>query len=199
MNCPICNKSGRRDNIVRHITTHKNQICTLMCAQNIHKCIESKMPLLFVPKKVLYCLICRKIATTPIGINSMMETYTALHKDCCSAFDTVKKHYVGIESKNILIMDPPTTPTPPPAAADADVAALKKRIADLEDDLEESEALAKDTYDESVIDCRRKNYAVDLLDQIKSVARRIMTDDQISTHGELFEKIQRVCDEEWDD
>lgn len=91
--CILCNKSGRHDNIIRHIATHKKQIHSLMDANNIKHCVDNKLPLLFVRGKIVYCLICHKYSITNMGIKSFVDSYKHLHSKCIGKFDSVSQHY----------------------------------------------------------------------------------------------------------
>jgi hypothetical protein len=195
MNCPICNKKGRHDNIVRHIASHKKEIPSIMKESNIAFCAGAKMPILYLADKCMYCLICRKYALSPVGINSMRETYTYLHKQCMKQFDTVSKHYV-VPEKNAIVFDD-ATPKPLPAAAPpAELETMKKRIADLESELKEAEENAKEALEDSAMETKRKDHVTYLLERLKTSVIAILPPTFDSA---LLGAIDNVLyDDDWD-
>lgn len=219
MDCPICNKRGRADNIKRHIALHKKEICTLMTPANITHCKDATKPVLFIQGKMMYCLICKKLATSPRDITDMCDAYIYTHKNCCKQFHTVARNYIVIDrSKNELIMDPK-----PEILSEAEVdqsfseykstrneivseinevkqsvpnlqadLALIAQVRKLEDMLENAES----AYEKE----QQKNESIlSVLDQLKNIAVHFISDEGLKANINVFNKVYALLAEEEDD
>jgi gas vesicle protein len=133
--CSLCNKSGRTDNIIRHISTHKKDISKLMTPNNIKHCINNKLPILFVPNKIIYCLICHKYARQ--NTKDFIDTYSYCHKKCIGKFESVNKYYHVIESTPNLFetVEPEKTTEQQPQniiVDNSEMETMRSRIQELE-------------------------------------------------------------------
>ena len=194
-----------------------------MTPANIIHCKEAKKPLLFIQGKVLYCLICRKLATTPLGISSMSDGYIYTHKNCCRQFHTVARNYIVIDkSKNELIMDSkPEIVTVEEVdesinnyestrnkivseinnvkqSIPAPVPNLQADLALIKQvrKLEEQIENAEAAYEKEV---QKKEDILTVLDQLKNIAIHFITDAGLIANKNVFDKVYALLATEDDD
>lgn len=188
-----------------------------MTPANITHCKDATKPVLFIQGKMMYCLICKKLATSPRDITDMCDAYIYTHKNCCKQFHTVARNYIVIDrSKNELIMDPKpeaddsiyestrneivseinevkqSIQAPAPVRnVQADLA-LIAQVRKLEDMVENAES----AYEKE----QQKNESIlSVLDQLKNIAVHFISDEGLKANINVFNKVYALLAEEEDD
>lgn len=147
--CCFCDKTGRSDNIIRHIATHKKDIRTAMTVDSIKHCIANKFPLMFVKGKMIYCLICHKYATSNSGINEFIEVYKYSHKKCIECFESVSQYYTLPSSiPNLFESTEPASNVIVPDVLSAENESLRKQLLELTEKVKVLESIEKPKVEE---------------------------------------------------
>ncbi len=114
--CLICKKSMRKDNLIRHLAVHKKDLCGLMIDSDIVNCKTKQLPIVMIGKKdedkklkAVVCLHCGDYNTTPYGMNAMLSTYEIKHKECKQKFKEYDQYYQTPDNELIMsLLDEPT-------------------------------------------------------------------------------------------
>lgn len=196
-----------------------------MTPANITHCKDTSKPVLFIQGKMMYCLICKKLANTPMGIAQMSDAYIHTHKNCCKQFHTVARNYIVIDrSKNELIMDPKPeilstaevdqsfseykstrneivseiNEVKQSIQAPAPVSAVQADLALIAQvrKLEEMVENAESAYEKE----QQKNESIlSVLDQLKNIAVHFISDEGLKANINVFNKVYALLAEEEDD
>ena len=107
--CPVCQKAMRKDNLIRHIGTHKKELAGIMIDADIDLCRKLKLPFLYVGKKdadgklkSVHCLHCGDYNCTAYGITNMLTTACIKHKDCIANFKLYEENFITPERDKVL-------------------------------------------------------------------------------------------------
>ena len=203
--CPICFKTGRKDNIARHIATHKRQVVDLMSPFNLKVCLEKRMPLFYIIDKLAYCFICGKNAAKD-KIKHFVDYYPIHHKQCCDQFDAVKSFYIPPEKPQLNVLVHDDSPPPPPANVIICDESLKARVAELEaevqklkDEVKESDATAADYKADFKTEQKRLKKALDTIDRLNNLVVVVLNDEQKLNNSDLLKTVDKLIGEEWSD
>ena len=163
------------------------------------------MPLFYICDKLAYCFICGKNAPKD-KLKHFVDYYPIHHKQCCDQFDAVKSFYIRPEQPelNVLVHDD-STPPPPANVIICDEALkvenekLKARVAELEDEVKESDVMAADYKADFKTEQKHLKKALDTIDRMNNLMVIALNEEQKLNNSDLLKTVNKLIGEEWSD
>ncbi len=99
--CPFCHDFKRKDKMVAHLATHKEQIIECMSVEQREGVLTRKKPFIYIRSgkglQLLTCLYCKKGGISCSERSNIETVYNLPHKECIAAFDTYAPLYASKE------------------------------------------------------------------------------------------------------
>lgn len=207
--CPVCSKEMRKDHLGRHMKTHKELINSIMTIAQVKWCKVNKYPILKtgcnpdnkeITTKCCHCLICGETTkpNTNIQMDVFLNTYKTKHSKCIKEFNSVEPYYfVADESiTNDIVVEKPTVVSTVPHTEQFKI--MCDQLKEINTNYEQLSADHIQSIEEAKEDCKRKNYAISVLDSLKSSIIGMLSEEQLKVHEALLNKCNLVINEEWD-
>jgi hypothetical protein len=182
--------------------THKEQINCIMTIPQIKWCKVNKYPIIKtgcnpdnteITTKCCHCLICGETTkpNTNIQMEVFLNTYKTKHSKCIQQFNSVEPYYFLAEESmtNDFVVEKPTVTSTIPHSKHLDI---------LVDQFKELNQNYNQLIDDAKVDCKRKNYAISVLDKLKVAIVGMLSEEQLKVHEALLNQCNLVIDEEWD-